>query len=323
MLRVRPYLDLTRAFLAPTAVADVLAGWAIGLSARTWSSGDAPAVTGEATRDLIVAAASSVLLYSFGMAANDVLDAAKDRARGAPRPIVRGEIERGRATVVAAALGALGLLASALADALLPALAIVVLALAYNAGGKRVPLAGNVLIGGCRATNLLLGASAAIGSAAVFSTNGDMNARPILIAAATFGLYITIVTAVSVLEDREPSSRAVRGSLRAALVLFAAFPLALAWLRPDRELAWANAALLLFVLVRAWRHLGSNEARVHPASVVVRAALSAIYLIDAALVLAFVPADDLARAIAVALWLLACAGWLVKRLWLQSGRPDT
>lgn len=74
------------------------------------------------------------------------------------------------AGLVAAALALLGAGGALLAGAIIPAGAILLFALLYNAGGKRIPFFGSALMGGCRALNLLLGATALSSFEAVASS---------------------------------------------------------------------------------------------------------------------------------------------------------
>lgn len=287
-------------------MADPIAGAAIAVTLAD-STGSAPLAR------LAVAVASSVLLYWFGMASNDVFDARRDRARGAGRPIVRGELSVREAGLVAAALALLGAGGALLAGAIIPAGAILLFALLYNAGGKRIPFFGSALMGGCRALNLLLGATALSSFEAVASS------PPVLAGAGVLGLYITIVTMVSLLEDREYRPLALR---IASLPLFA-IPLGLGALRAENELGWVNTVVLLWLLLIAYRNAASRRTPAHPATVVVRGALGAIYFVDAGLVLALATAPRPALIAVGTLWFLAAVGWLWKRRWLQSGGPDT
>ena len=135
------------------------------------------------------------------MAANDLFDAARDRRAGRPRPIADGRlaVRTGWALVA-------GLVASSVAlgaSLQLAGLVVVLLstAFAYDAGLKRIPIVGNLCMGACRAQNLLLGAAVVADPAYAYSTS------PLLLAGGTLGGYIALVTAISVLEDRDHDPR--------------------------------------------------------------------------------------------------------------------
>jgi heme O synthase-like polyprenyltransferase len=302
--RTRSFLELFRVFLTPSAVADPLAGYglAVGFLERTL---ERPA--------LLLACGASVALYWMGMATNDLFDLEKDRRRSPERPLPSRRILPWQAAAASAVLGLAALAMAHLAGAGAPAAAVLVLALAYNAGGKKLPLAGNLLMGGCRAGNLLLGAAAAGGLASPV--------RPeILLAACILGLYVAGITAVSVLEDREPR--------RAPLAAFAAplflVPLLLVALRPQSPWNWLNAAALGMVLLAPlWRGL-RGPTPVHPATLFVRSGLGGIFLVDAGLLWSLHPGvDGTAGPPVLSMYALMVLAWLWKRRWLQSGGLDT
>lgn len=153
--RLRPWLRLVRLPALFTAPADVLAGYA--LTHGGWTPWE----------PLAALAAAGVCLYAGGMVLNDWWDRDRDAAARSDRPLPAGEI----APRSAAALGfglliagvALGFVGGALAgDAVrsgLVAAAVAVLVLLYDGPLKQTLLAPPVM-GACRASNLVLGASA-------------------------------------------------------------------------------------------------------------------------------------------------------------------
>lgn len=151
--KISAYARLLRVSNAPTAVADILMGHAVATGRLT------PAW------DVALLCVASLCVYHFGMALNDIRDAARDAEDGRGRPIPAGDVRRGEAIGVAGALVTIGLLAAAavsLAAALI-ASCLVAVVVAYNSRLKRTA-AGPLLMGGCRALNGLLGMSPALTS---------------------------------------------------------------------------------------------------------------------------------------------------------------
>jgi 4-hydroxybenzoate polyprenyltransferase len=301
---VRAYLELCRIYLAPTAIADSLAGFAL-----------ASALLEPATHPttLLLIAGTSVLLYAAGMVTNDIFDVEKDRERDPSRPLVCGSVSRVAAVLFALALcaGAGGLAAAA--GALLPASIVLALSIAYNAGAKRVPVIGNLVMGGCRSGNFLLGAVA--GGIEMFAIG------PVLLASLLLGLFIATVTAVSLLEDAPSRKLALVALCGSTLILPAALPLLahdsrsiLAWI------AWIALAVQLLVAIVATLRRAPG---VPPAAIFVRRALGAIPTVDAALLLTFAPTITGVVIPVLGLYCIGILAWWCKRRWLQSGGSET
>ncbi len=170
----RGYLELVRPANVATALADVLAGYAVaGLGNHT------------ALGWLLV---STACLYGGGVVLNDVFDRDIDRTERPERPIPSGRVPVRVASILGGGLLALGVLAGSLATAAagLVAAATAASVLLYDAWGKRQGLLGPVNMGMCRGLNLLLGIAAA---------------PPVLAEAWPLALlplvYIAAVTAVS------------------------------------------------------------------------------------------------------------------------------
>ena len=219
----RAFLQLVRPANVVTALADVLAGYAV---AGTGASG------------LGWLLASTACLYAGGIVLNDVFDREIDRVERPERPIPSGRIGVTAAATAGAALLAAGAAFAALANrgALLVALLIAAAVLLYDAWTKRLPLVGPVNMGLCRALNLLLGVSAAPGAVA---TSWPLALLPLV--------YITAVTALS-RGEVGGGRRGVAGFALISLtvVLAGAFEVA----RGAR--AWAA---LVLVAALAWRVL--------------------------------------------------------------------
>ena len=146
---IRAYLQLLRPANVVTALADVLAGFAVG---GLQNSQVLPWLLG-----------ATACLYAGGIVLNDVFDRETDQVERPERPIPSGRVP----AVAAAALGGVLLVAGWLAashhatrEAGYVALAIVAAVLLYDAWGKHYAAVAPVNMGLCRALNLLLGMAA-------------------------------------------------------------------------------------------------------------------------------------------------------------------
>jgi 4-hydroxybenzoate polyprenyltransferase len=286
--KLADYVELVRLPGAVTAVADVLGGalLASGRFEPAW----------------LVLCLASALLYSGGVALNDVCDHERDQRRWPQRPLPSGRIGRDDALVLSTALLGGGVLLALLVR---PLLGLVAAALCgcivlYDLGLKRRWIGGALAMGGCRALNLLLGVVLAGGSAL----------EPGLLRYALIHLgYVAAMLVVSRLEF--PGGGRVR-LLAALLAVGACTNLLLRTLPPD---AWgAQLWVAIFVLavggplVQAVR--SSTPARLQLAAQAV--ALSVI-LLDAVYAAA---GSGPTAGLGVAL-LLVPAVWL----WRLAARP--
>lgn len=149
MTRAADYLDLVRAPASLTVLGDALVG---ALGARGPGAG-APLRIG-------ALAASSVCLYSAGMALNDWADADLDALERPERPIPSGRISRDRALAVGAGLTVLGV-GSAFAAGRSSGLVAIALAgalWAYDTVFKPTA-AGPVVMAACRGLDVMMGAA--------------------------------------------------------------------------------------------------------------------------------------------------------------------
>lgn len=183
------YLRLMRFPLVLTAVADSLAGYLVALG-------------GDGSVDFRVAgllALVSGALYCFGMACNDIADHDRDKLLHPDRVLPSGAILPRNAHVCAfllvllsgAAISGLTLLV----DSYLPPviwIAIVLLIVLYNFGGKKFSVGGPVLMGLVRACNFLLGM-------AHVGIDPGPGLFPVVIL-----VYVICLTMVSMLEEGEP-----------------------------------------------------------------------------------------------------------------------
>ncbi len=299
--RLWPLLELVRIQLTPTAVADSFTGYCL-----------ASAVVGRDDKTsvptLLLLALSSVAAYWSGMISNDWFDREKDVAGRKNRPIARGSVTPTSAAILCIILSIISVVTALIISTFAGLTAVTLLSVAnlYNGGGKRVPIAGNLLMGICRTLNLFLGA------AAVLHPSSLLERPEILVAGAILGLYVAGVTAASVLEDR-PHVPGVFLATTAPLILV---PLTLALLPTRNVWAVLNSVALGVLLVKAMAR-GYLKPRaspsLHPAEEFVRAGLSNLLLVDAGILLS---KELLAPAISV--YGLMILAWLWRRRWLQS-----
>ncbi len=170
MFRLLALLQLTRAALAFTAIADA---WTI-LLLRV--PGEKAAPMGYLISEMIVLAVASFGLYGFGMALNDLLDARRDRIFAPRRPIPSGRIQPRYAVVTALSLLMAALLAATFMTTLnlvargapwtggdfvpwsfLFAFATAALIVFYDATSKYLGGLGLVTLGAIRALHCLIG----------------------------------------------------------------------------------------------------------------------------------------------------------------------
>lgn len=222
----RGYLELVRPANVATALADVLAGYAVAGLAHPRALGW-----------LLLATAC---LYGGGVVLNDVFDRDVDRTERPERPIPSGRVSAGAAAGLGLSLLGVGIASASLAGtaAALVAAAIAASVLLYDAWGKRQGLLGPVNMGMCRGLNLLLGVAAV---PAVLTDAWPLALLPLV--------YISAVTAVSRGEVHGGRREiAAFGLISLSLVLVALLILALR----HGDGSWAGVVL---TVVLAWRVL--------------------------------------------------------------------
>jgi 4-hydroxybenzoate polyprenyltransferase len=231
---LRAYLELLRPANVATALADVLAGFAVaGLSNR-------------AALPWLLAA--TACLYAGGVVLNDYFDRDLDRLERPERPIPSGRVPARAAGWLGAALLVAGVFfaSRANATAAMVALAVGGLVLFYDAAGKRLAAVASVNMGLCRAANLLLG------MAAVPSTIAEC--WPLALIPLT---YIFAVTTISRGEVHGGTNRSAAVALAAlafawlSLVFVAARSHGTAW--PALVLAGVAGWRVIPPFVEAWR----------------------------------------------------------------------
>jgi hypothetical protein len=276
---VRGYLELLRPPNLVTAIADILAGYAV-------------AGRGEGSR-LPWLMAATACLYAGGVVLNDYFDRAVDAGERPERPIPSGR-------VTATAAGALGgsLLATGVALAYGAtivagnvALALAACVLLYDARAKRHAFAGPLAMGVCRGLNLVLG------MAAVPAAVGEH--WPVALLSVAYIAAVTMVSRGEVHGGKKPVAALAIAALGGVLVALSVLAL--------RSGGWAIPALVLAAAL-AWR-VGPPFAAVYadprPAAIrrAVKAGVLSLVVLDATLSAAY--AGPLYAAVVLATALVA------------------
>ncbi|MFT7676103.1 MAG: 4-hydroxybenzoate polyprenyltransferase [Planctomycetota bacterium] len=178
---------LLRISLAPSAVADILVGLAIG------GGGHFPSGF-----TCLAAVSASLLIYHGGLALNDWADREHDGRTRPERPVPSGAIPAGVAFALGFGMMLLGVVLGSVAEARAwpVILGVALLAMAYDFFG-RGPLRGPLLLGLCRAGNLGFGIT--VGMFANQSALDPWRLAPALL----YGLYVFSVSRLGRLEDGE------------------------------------------------------------------------------------------------------------------------
>jgi 4-hydroxybenzoate polyprenyltransferase len=282
---VRNYLDLLRPANVVTALADVLAGYAI-------AGGGAP-------RTLGLLLASTACLYAGGIVLNDVCDRRTDATERPERPIPSGRVGAGTAGLVSAGLLLAGVLfaSGATGDALAVAMAIAAAVCFYDGWTKRSAWLGPLNMGLCRALNLLLGMAAVPGAVMVSWPLGI--------------LPLTYVAAVTVVSRGEVGGSA-RSVVAAALVAVVGVLGVLAALAFGPSITSVVALGLVVVFgLRILPAFVSALKRPEPAQLrrAVRAGVLSLVLLNAVLATTYAGIVDGSVIVAIGL----AAGWLSRR----------
>jgi 4-hydroxybenzoate polyprenyltransferase len=261
---LRGYLELLRPANVVTAVADVLAGYAV--AGRT-NHPALPWLLG-----------ATVCLYAGGVVLNDFFDRAVDAVERPERPIPSGRVAASSAALLGGALLVAGVAAAAqgTSAAAMVAAVIAALVILYDARMKRYAIAGPLNMGLCRGFNLLLGVAAVPAALA--------GRWPIALIAV---VYITAVTVVS----RGEVHGGTRAGATFALIALSGVLVALAVVGLDaggveQVVAFALLALLAYRVLPPFWHV-----RTDPSPAVIRRAVKAgvlsLVLVDAAISVAY------------------------------------
>ena len=242
-----PYLKLMRPANIITAFADILAG----------SSIVAGGLIVFYSADLYLLLLATAGLYGGGVVLNDYFDAEIDQQERPERPIPSGQVTKSEALTLGVVLFLIGIAASFVVNVVsgFLAVAIAVLATAYDAKGKHIDWIGPINMGLCRGLNLLLGMSIL---PAITAENWYLLFIPVI--------YIAAITSISKGE--------VTGSTRKPLYVAAFFYLlvitAIAYLGYESEASdffytvlfvILFAALILLPLVRAIKEPSAKKIR--------------------------------------------------------------
>jgi len=259
------FLRLVRVWNLPTAIVDPYTGYLIAAPAG-----------GVSPLRLCAAMLTSALVYSAGMAANDLFDIDRDKVLHPDRPLPGGLISKKTARRFTALLILLGLCGAAwLGHRVLPVcLGLVLLTFTYNGWLKRKGLIGCLNMGACRVLNMWLGIAAAGGAV-----------RRLWPLPATLGIYVTAITLLSLQEEQKLDKKglyALVSGILLALLPLAGFTAARADQQPS---VWL--ALLPLTLLAAWIFTAAAVAARSLTSAavgsVVRVAVTGIILLDSAI----------------------------------------
>ncbi|WP_262482997.1 UbiA-like protein EboC [Arsenicibacter rosenii] len=148
---MRAYLQLMRPANLVTAVADVLAGAALGSVLTNTPITD--------LHGLVHLMLATICLYGGGVVMNDVFDAELDAVERPERPIPGGRVSKQGATLLGVGLLLAGIVIAALFREISGLLAVLIalLAVVYDRYGKHHPVIGPINMGLCRGVNLQLG----------------------------------------------------------------------------------------------------------------------------------------------------------------------
>ena len=264
----RPWLKLFRVVNLPTVPGDVLVGAAAALCWGGCAGASGCGVASvQAMERIALAAVSSVFLYLFGLADNDIVGAETDWGR----PIPDGEISLPVARIARMLCLVLGVAASASVAffssdgrfmfaicQVFVALALVVAILSYNRTKR--PL----LMGLCRGINVGLGAAALFPLLMwiLVFVRAPLHACSVAAVVVVWTVYIAAVTKYSEGEELDPARRRrvgmlVGGIVYLQLVALIVFTLINPALKP-LLIAGAVLLILLRVMRRAFPKVSSS-----------------------------------------------------------------
>lgn len=197
---------LLRLALAPTAIADILAGIVVG-------AGGWPPTSGA-----LWLVGAAFLIYHGAMVLNDWADRAWDAKTRADRPLPAGEVKPRTALIVACCMFLSAPVFAGLSvaehDTSFAAVACVMcsmfsllLAIAYDLGPRGAWI-GPLLLAGCRAFNLSAGVfwgQSAIQSSSLSQSAENVSLGLPIAAVLAYGTYVFIVSRLGRLEDGEAS----------------------------------------------------------------------------------------------------------------------
>jgi 4-hydroxybenzoate polyprenyltransferase len=250
VIKFKAYLRLMRLPNIVTAMSDILAGIAIGasnlantfggVSDRHISFGELLITnqTLEPLKPISLLVLSTIGLYGGGVVLNDVFDAELDKVERPERPIPSGAVSRRAATIFGILLLCVGVIAAALAAgslfsySALIAFTIAIAAILYDRWAKHNDFFGPLVMGFCRACNLLLGISILAYSVPAF---WHVALVPLV--------YIAAITMVS----RGEVHGGRKGTLYFAMFLYAAVILAMVFVSLNNSTVQSTLPFLLIL----------------------------------------------------------------------------
>ena len=223
------WLQLLRLPNLLTVPGDPIVGFFSCESIRYFSSAEKGYVDVGRVSMLIPCVIAAVLLYCAGLILNDLFDLKEDRRDRPTRPLPSGQISTITAAVTAIVLLIGGVTAAAFNGPLCAAIAAVLaaLALSYNAGVKRIPIAGPLNMGLCRGLSVFMGLAISSSLNLGQDSAGSLLAWEKLSMLLTWPfysvtpmiLYIASVTLIAARETETKTSRLrIRPWLPAAIV---------------------------------------------------------------------------------------------------------
>ncbi len=225
--RLRAYLELVRVPNVLTAVADVTAAYLY--------------CGGGSIQTLIFLGGASACLYAGGVALNDVCDAARDLVHRLHRPIPSARVSSSAAMRLVVLLFTTGIVLAAVVStqSVLIASGLLIAIIAYNRLAKSTPFAP-IVMGLCRALNLALGMSVAVGQDVV-----------VIAPVALMLVYVAALTAFARSESEPVRRGAVTAGVIGMMVGVAGLA-SLYWILPNPHAGFLGLVLLLVVVI-AWR----------------------------------------------------------------------
>ncbi len=139
------------------------------------------------------ASLSVLLLYMGGLLLNDWFDRKEDAAERPDRPIPAGHVKGGFVALVGVAMLLDGIIVAYIGGRMPAAIVAAVLAglvVLYDSGGRKIPVLGPLLMGGCRAASVFLGAA---------MIEPRFNAA-VYIAAGVTLMYVVAITSIAARE---------------------------------------------------------------------------------------------------------------------------
>ncbi|MDP6544964.1 MAG: UbiA family prenyltransferase [Phycisphaerae bacterium] len=239
---------------------------------------------------------AAVLLYCAGLILNDLFDLKEDRRDRPNRPLPSGQISTTTATITAIILLIGGVAAAAFNGALCAgiAAALAVAVVSYNAGVKRIPIAGALNMGLCRGLSIFLGLAISSSLNLGQDSAGGLLAWEKLSMLLSWPFYpitpmILYIASVTLIAARETKTSRMRirpwlpGAITAVWMSCVMYP----WPQWDNVLSCLSFIVIAglpvaVALVCGWRLTGKSEPRI--VQTVVGELVGNLLLIQAAVV---------------------------------------